>query len=483
MFLRKHEIVYKNSTVNADAFDKRRFNELLKMSKGLKEIKSNGDAVFPLFSQLMGDIWSALYKSKPDLITDEIPKELLPNYSYMEKVMAEELFKGSRELTKLDDLSSALSTISFSNQVLDWINEEAKNNGEFKNALEKAMESYNQQKNDEGENTTENKNQQQGSNEHENNMQQLADQLESSLTGTNTIGSMLQESIKESQQKKENMQKILSGITSGSSSAEMEKVPLRDKFELAQALEKNPNFKKISDWAGKFKQLARSKQKVKHKETVNRSGVTIGNEIERLLPSEMANMAIPAAKNDFVRRLSESQTMVYNKKGKDKLGKGPIILCLDESGSMRNLESQSKGFALAIMSIAQKQKRDFALISFSNNANVTVFPKGKSDVKDIIKFAKSFMSGGTNFFAPLKNALQLINGSRFKNADIIFVTDGEANLTKEFIEEFNKIKVQKKFQCLSILIGSNVNEETVSKFSDNTVKAKDFTQADKAFEV
>ncbi|WP_443258258.1 vWA domain-containing protein [Virgibacillus sp. L01] len=67
-----------------------------------------------------------------------------------------------------------------------------------------------------------------------------------------------------------------------------------------------------------------------------------------------------------MRKFVEGQTMVYDKKGKETLGKGPIILCLDESGSMRDLESQSKGFALALISYAKKQKRDFALISFSN---------------------------------------------------------------------------------------------------------------------
>ncbi len=174
--------------------------------------------------------------------------------------------------------------------------------------------------------------------------------------------------------------------------------------------------------------------------------------------------------------------MVYDKKGKEKLGKGPIILCLDESGSMRNLESQSKGFALALMSIAKKQKRDFALISFSNSARVKQFTKGKSTTQDLVILAENFMNGGTNFYDPLRNALRLINESRFKNAVIVFVTDGEANLPDEFVEKFNDTKIQKKFECLSVLIG-NGKEYTVKRFSDKVIYADDFTEAGEAFEI
>ncbi|MGP4107630.1 vWA domain-containing protein [Virgibacillus sp. L01] len=92
------------------------------------------------------------------------------------------------------------------------------------------------------------------------------------------------------------------------------------------------------------------------------------------------------------------------------------------------------------------------------------------------------MNGGTNFFDPLRNALRLINESRFKNADIVFVTDGEANLPDEFIEKFNDTKTQKKFECLSVLIG-NGKRSTVNSFSDKIVRANNFTEAGEAFEI
>lgn len=487
MFLKKHEIIYQNNTVNADSFDKRRFNELLRMSKGLQTAKGQGDNEFPLFSQLMGDIWSSLYKSNPQLLNaEEISKKVSVNHSYMERVMEDESFEVNRESTKLDDLSSALSTISFSNKVMDWIKETKEQNEKFRNAVNEAMNALEEKR--QGGQEQKQRNQKRKNDkiqkEFDKKMKQLAEQLAKGLSDSgNQIADMMNQSVKEANDNKNNMQSLLGGMTPGDGEAEMEKVPLRDKFALAEALKNTSKMKDISEWAGRFKQIARSKQKNVHKDSIERSGVSLGQDIERLLPMELANLAIPNAKNDFLRRFAEGQTMVYDKKGKETLGKGPIILCLDESASMRDLENQSKGFALALMSIAKKQKRDFALIAFSTSIKVSIFPKGKSKIQDLIDIANVFLRGGTNFYEPLKKSLDLINENRFKNADIVFVTDGDANLEDEFVAKFNESKKQKKFECLSVLIGKHTSRSTVNKFSNRIIYANDFTEAEKAFEI
>ena len=159
--------------------------------------------------------------------------------------------------------------------------------------------------------------------------------------------------------------------------------------------------KEIADWAGRFKQIARKKQKSKHSESMERSGVTLGNDIERLLPMEFGLYMHPITKNDFLRRFVEGQTMQYEQKGHEVLGKGPIILCLDQSGSMYKLDTQSKGFTLALMSIARKQRRDFCLILFSTRTQIYKYEKGKIKGSDMVNLARTFLGGGTNFALPL----------------------------------------------------------------------------------
>mgnify|MGYP007039430100 CR=1 FL=1 len=64
------------------------------------------------------------------------------------------------------------------------------------------------------------------------------------------------------------------------------------------------------------------------------------------------------------------------------------------------------------MSIARKQRRDFAWIPFSTQAKEpTIYERGKSSVQDMIRLATVF--GGTSFTAPLTKSADVIKQSRF----------------------------------------------------------------------
>src|SRR5699024_2986926 len=261
----------------------------------------------------------------------------------------------------------------------------------------------------------------------------LNEQVEQQLNnqGQSFSNAMLQ-AMKETKDMKESVKSLLSGMQAGSGKAELKKVPLRDQIQLADKIASDQKIKQIADWAGRLKQIARQKQKSKHHETSDRSGVTLGNDINRLLPMELALYNHEATKTDFFRKFVEGQTMQYETIGKETIGKGPIILCLDQSGSMSGLDTQSKGFALAFMSIAKRQRRDFCLIPFSTRTEVYQYPKGKIKSDDMINLCQNFLGGGTDFKLPLESSLRIINESSFKNSDILFVTDGEDSLDTTF---------------------------------------------------
>ena len=145
---------------------------------------------------------------------------------------------------------------------------------------------------------------------------------------------------------------------------------------------------------------------------------------------------------------------------------------MDQSGSMHKLDNQSKGFTLALMSIARKQKRDFCLILFSTRTQNFKYERGKIKSSDMIKLAQTFLGGGTDFALPLDRAMNVINESRFKQADLVFITDGEDKVKDSFLETFNKKKKEKNCNVLARTIGSNI--KTVNQFSDKVVQVKDF---------
>jgi uncharacterized protein with von Willebrand factor type A (vWA) domain len=127
--------------------------------------------------------------------------------------------------------------------------------------------------------------------------------------------------------------------------------------------------------------------------------------------------------------------MMYEQVGQEVSGKGPIVLCLDQSGSMHKLDTQSKGYTLALMSIARKQRRDFCLILFSTRTQIFQYEKGKIKGTDMVNFSQTFLGGGTNFALPLDRALKVINESRCKQADVVFVTDGEDRVKTSFLKD------------------------------------------------
>jgi len=450
-----------DSVLNTDAFDRRRFVQLLEMSEKMQQLERKGKETFPSFRPLMGDMWAGLFKMKPELLT-EVDPALEMNRQLMERVMNENGFHEFREFTRLDDLASALGTVKYTETVLGWIDEQAKQNQSFRQALQQVMS---------GEGDA---------------VQQAVKALAKALEQNGQVlAKSLSRAAKDAIQTKDNLKSLLGGIEAGSGDAELKKVPLRDQLALAEKLSAEPKLKEIAQWAGRLKLIARQKQRSKHRESIDRSGITRGNQVEKLLPSELAAFSSPITKSDFLRRFAEGQTLQYDTKGKEQLGKGPIILCLDQSGSMSDQDTIAKGFVLALMSIARKQHRDFALIPFSNKALAPkIYGKGRITINDMIQLAAQFLDGGTNFEKPLKNAAAVIEQSNFNRADVIFVTDGEADVSDKFLENWNALKLKKDFRVLSLLLGT-AKEFTVSKFSDRVVKAKNLLDdaAHQAFEI
>lgn len=485
-----------DSVLNTDRFDRRRFNSLYEMSPNLKQTEGKGGRYTPSFYSLMGDMWAGLYKLAPELLPEVDPK-LSMNHQLMGRILEDESFQDFRNYTKLDDLASAIGTMKFSEQVMEWIQQEIDHD-----TRQKMQEASQQQRQADQQQEIAQQHQQQAdaarqagdaraadqqqkkaeqAQEKADQAQQAAQQLmeqfmEKVSPKMDSTGSYFAKAMKDTKELTDNVKDLLSGFKAGKTDADLESVPLREKLQLAEALKNTTKLKKIAEWAGRFKTIAQKKQRSKTKTAITRKGVTTGNNVEQLLPSEIMFYMNPITREDFLRRYAEGQTVQYDTRGKQKVGKGPIILCLDQSGSMRKLDEQSKGFALALMMIARKQRRDFALVNFANHAESFEYPKGKISPQDLITLATRFLNGGTDFASALNESLHILDKSRFKQADICFITDGEDNLSPEYVAHFAQMKKQKEFQVLSIVLG-NESDETLRQFSDQVVRASSFHEA------
>jgi len=170
----------------------------------------------------------------------------------------------------------------------------------------------------------------------------------------------------------------------------------------------------------------------------------------------------------------------YRLSGKERQGRGPIVICLDQSSSMRGAkEFWSKGLALALLQVATMQRRPCRVVHFNTGvARVDDWLPGKVAPLDLLASMDTFLGGGTDFEPPLRVALDAIADTReFKKADVILVTDGEARLSENFVDEWNSAKKKLGFTCYAIHVESPAGlvPDQLSAFADTVVPLADLS--------
>lgn len=263
-------------------------------------------------------------------------------------------------------------------------------------------------------------------------------------------------------------------------------IAFQNKKDALEHIRRSSKLKKLTDMIGRFKESAITEQKKKAKDgAVELSSVTVGDKIQDTLPSERMNLAMQVTKGDFYRRQAEKQLLVYSKEAHKQKNKGPIIVCVDTSGSMSgDSEVWSKAMTVGVLEIAEMQKRDFACIIYSDHADEPIIIK-KDEVapQKIIECAELFHGGGTDFESALEKAMKLIENSRFKDADILFITDGDCGVSDKFLRRYKTIKEDKGFKTKGVLINlgwGHSSEGTLKEFCDDIVKISDVADLNNA---
>jgi uncharacterized protein with von Willebrand factor type A (vWA) domain len=266
----------------------------------------------------------------------------------------------------------------------------------------------------------------------------------------------------------------------------------KEKLVIAQQVGRSPKLQQIAAVCGRFTRIALQQQKTRVKHPPDEiTSITTGNEIERLLPSEIALLADADLEDLFYLRFTERGLTQYDLIGHEPEGQGPIIIAIDESGSMTTNyggltgEVWSKAVTLALLSIARLQKRDLAVIHFSgtDDLRLDLFPKGEATPAEVIACASFFFNGGTVFEPWMKKALELVDGSQFGKADVICVSDGISDVSPEAQAEWTRRRAERGMRSYGVLIGSNQGEALLDEISDAVFRLDDLRSDLPALEV
>lgn len=253
------------------------------------------------------------------------------------------------------------------------------------------------------------------------------------------------------------------------------------KLRLKERLFRDGRLKKLIELAGRMRRTALKKRYTETKDFREEVvGVKYGDELDRLVPAEMALLATPETRNVFMQRFADKQLALYDTSGQDREGAGPIIVLIDSTGSMSGKkELWSKAVFMGYMAVAEQENRDLYLIQFGGSGQTwrREFLYG-SNPKSVtraltLEAVDYFMeANSTCLHTPLQAALDILGNPKWKKADVVLITDAEASpFDQGFAEEFNKAKQEKRFSAYAVLINNKRYEETLKVVMDKVITA------------
>ena len=146
---------------------------------------------------------------------------------------------------------------------------------------------------------------------------------------------------------------------------------------------------------------------------------------------------------------------------------------------MKEVSDWAKAFTLALLDIAGRDHRKFALVHFAsiNEIQTDRFFPGEYALEDVLRAAEHNFNGGTDFEAPLMEMIRMI-GNGFEQADIVFITDGECAVTEGFAERFQEEKQRFGFQVTGILLDKEDSSAGASliPFCDRIYRSSELTE-------
>lgn len=232
-----------------------------------------------------------------------------------------------------------------------------------------------------------------------------------------------------------------------------------------ESLMSKPGMRKLVEMAGRMSRSAWTpKTTMSNTAIEDVTGIELGGEIERALASRVMMLAHPDLEVLTLKAIGEKTLEQRAYTGKDLLARGPIVLLLDESGSMgerwqsdMSRHEMATAMAIGTLRICRLQRRDVFVIGFAAQVTGGYSIKYSATPTEYIETCARLASrghyGGTNFTDPIVYGLGILNKPEYKNADLVVATDGEGVLEPRVSGEIRKLQKQKGLRMFVLQIG------------------------------
>ena len=253
---------------------------------------------------------------------------------------------------------------------------------------------------------------------------------------------------------------------------------------------------KIADLLGKMRQIEKSSKIETITQTISISmpvtdvnskeeiiGLKLGKDLEYVIPSELALMADPETAILFDLKYLESKLVCFELQGttfqdeqqeittevetKEDDKPGPMILCVDTSGSMSGMpENIAKAMSLYLGNKAKAEQRKCFVINFSTGIETFEISATKG-IADLISFLSKSFHGGSDAAPALRYALSLCQSENYEKADVLMISDFVMGSLPETLLSDIKKQREKGNQFHSLVIGNLFMENRLKTHFDN----------------
>jgi len=176
-----------------------------------------------------------------------------------------------------------------------------------------------------------------------------------------------------------------------------------------------------------------SQYRMEHSTPSDIEGITVGNDLSALLPIELATMADEELSGLFAYRFATRRLQTFQFKSnlmkkaqKVQVArarqKGPMIVCMDTSGSMEGPPSRiAHSLVVKLLQVALAQDRDLLLITFATTAKTFDVRAQRTSLLD---YMRQECGGSTDGTQMLQTAFHLIaSNPRYGSADLLLISD------------------------------------------------------------
>ena len=207
------------------------------------------------------------------------------------------------------------------------------------------------------------------------------------------------------------------------------------------------------------------------------TGVRFSSRIERMLASEAVMLRHPLLKKLWRARHAEARLLGWETEAvlvdwridphapprhrsappePQALDRGPIILCLDTSGSMRGApENIAKAVVIAALRAAHEARRGCKLIAFGGPDELIErdLGKGAAGLEAMLDLMGHGFDGGTDIQTPIEHAIERVHEARWRSADLVIVTDGEFGCVRGTLDRLDDARARFGLRVQGVLVG------------------------------